>query len=145
MLKPKITIWVNFGGSCKRKCWLILWQFGVFYGQLLYLHTLPFGIFSPFLVRCTNKDLAILAVSRVKNANFFQFVLQTYLQNRNIGPRWSVGRFLGRSRMSQSGTPADSSFFVIAPLLLVTDLSKLFIIPSNFYHSISQFLSILTP
>jgi hypothetical protein len=28
IFKPKIPIWVNFGGSCIRRCWHILWPFG---------------------------------------------------------------------------------------------------------------------
>jgi hypothetical protein len=37
--KPKIPIWVNFGGSCNGKCWYIrsiLLPFGLFYGHLVY-------------------------------------------------------------------------------------------------------------
>jgi hypothetical protein len=29
--KPKIPFWVNFGGSCNRRCLYILWPFGIFY------------------------------------------------------------------------------------------------------------------
>jgi hypothetical protein len=36
IFKPKIPIWVNFGGSCNERCWYILWLFGIFYGQLVY-------------------------------------------------------------------------------------------------------------
>jgi hypothetical protein len=46
IFKPKIQIWVNFGGSWNEKCWYI-------YGHLGCLTTLwyilgPFGIFFPF-------------------------------------------------------------------------------------------------
>jgi hypothetical protein len=34
-LKPKIPIWVNFGGSCNGRCWYILRQFGLFCGHLV--------------------------------------------------------------------------------------------------------------
>jgi hypothetical protein len=41
IFKPEIPIWVNFGGSCNGRCWsilrlflYILWQFGIFYGNL---------------------------------------------------------------------------------------------------------------
>jgi hypothetical protein len=30
IIKPKIPIWVNFGGSCDGRCWYILWSFGLF-------------------------------------------------------------------------------------------------------------------
>jgi hypothetical protein len=30
--KPKIPIWVIFGGSCNGRCWHILLPFGLFYG-----------------------------------------------------------------------------------------------------------------
>jgi hypothetical protein len=36
VFKPKIPIWVNFGGSCNGSCWYILWPFGLFYGHLVY-------------------------------------------------------------------------------------------------------------
>jgi hypothetical protein len=32
VFKPKIQIWVNFGGSCNGRCWYILWTLGPFYG-----------------------------------------------------------------------------------------------------------------
>jgi hypothetical protein len=41
--KPKVPIWVNFGGPYNGRCWHIFWQFG-----LLYLH--PFGVFYVHLV-----------------------------------------------------------------------------------------------
>jgi hypothetical protein len=31
--KPKIQIWVNFGGPCSEKSWYILWPFGIFHGH----------------------------------------------------------------------------------------------------------------
>jgi hypothetical protein len=33
VFKPKIQIWVSFGGSCNRKSWCILWALGLFYGH----------------------------------------------------------------------------------------------------------------
>jgi hypothetical protein len=30
IFKPKIQIWVNFGGSCNQRCCYILWPFGLF-------------------------------------------------------------------------------------------------------------------
>jgi hypothetical protein len=33
--KPKIPIWVNFGGSCNGRCCYILWSFGIFYDHLV--------------------------------------------------------------------------------------------------------------
>jgi hypothetical protein len=38
----KSPIWVNFAGSCNRRCWYILWPFCIYY--------LPFGIFYGHLV-----------------------------------------------------------------------------------------------
>jgi hypothetical protein len=35
IFKPKIPIWVNFGGPKIGKCWNILWPFGMFYGHLV--------------------------------------------------------------------------------------------------------------
>jgi hypothetical protein len=40
IFKPKVPIWVNFGGSCNGRYWYILWPFGQHILQ-------PFGIFVP--------------------------------------------------------------------------------------------------
>jgi hypothetical protein len=61
IFKPKIPIWVNFGGPLNGKCWFILRPFGIFnarplgkfYGHLVYFTAMsniliylhPFGIF----------------------------------------------------------------------------------------------------
>jgi hypothetical protein len=66
IFKPKITIWVNFGGSCNGRCWNILGPFGMFYvrpfslfcGHLVYFMVIWY-IF-PVLVFCTNENLATL-------------------------------------------------------------------------------------
>jgi hypothetical protein len=54
VFKPKIQIWVHFGGYCNGRClfyghlvhftvfWYILWTFGIFCGNLLYFSR--FGI-----------------------------------------------------------------------------------------------------
>jgi hypothetical protein len=34
MFKPKIQIWVNFGGCWNEKAWYIVWPLGIFYGHL---------------------------------------------------------------------------------------------------------------
>jgi hypothetical protein len=33
--KPKIPDWVYFGGPLNRKCWYILWSFGIFYNHFV--------------------------------------------------------------------------------------------------------------
>jgi hypothetical protein len=38
IFKPKIPIWVNFGGPYIGKCLYILWPFGIFYGHLGYFY-----------------------------------------------------------------------------------------------------------
>jgi hypothetical protein len=70
IFKPKIPLWVNFGGPWVGKCWYILWPFGIFYGYLGYFMTIwyilcSFGTFCPVLVLCTNKNLATLSASHV--------------------------------------------------------------------------------
>jgi hypothetical protein len=50
ILKPKIQIRANFGGSCNGRCWYILWTFGLFYGHLVYFKDIwsilwTFGLF----------------------------------------------------------------------------------------------------
>jgi hypothetical protein len=72
VLKPKIQIWVNFGGSCNRRCWYMLWTLGPFYGLLLYFMDIwnsssKFGIFIPVLVFCTKKNLATLYACSIKH------------------------------------------------------------------------------
>jgi hypothetical protein len=64
IFKPKIPVWVNFGGCCDGRFWYILWPFGIFYGRQSYL--LLFGIFKgnsvhfTVLVSRTKKNLATL-------------------------------------------------------------------------------------
>jgi hypothetical protein len=53
IFKPKIPIWVNFGGSRNGRCWYILWPIGLFYVHLVYSVSIwymlwLFGIFFPF-------------------------------------------------------------------------------------------------
>jgi hypothetical protein len=36
IFRPKIPIWVNFGGPCNGRCWYILWTFDLFYGYFVY-------------------------------------------------------------------------------------------------------------
>jgi hypothetical protein len=65
LFKPKIPIWVHFGGSCNGRCWYILWPFGLFYGHLVYFVVIwyilsLFGIFFEVLAYCTKKNLATL-------------------------------------------------------------------------------------
>jgi hypothetical protein len=61
VFKPKIQIWVNFGGSLNGRCWYILWTLGPFYGLLLYFMDIWYrlwksGIFSPGLVFSAKKS-----------------------------------------------------------------------------------------
>jgi hypothetical protein len=58
VFKPKIQIWVNFGGSCSGWCWYILRTLGPFYGFLLYIMEIWYIV--PVLVFCTKKNLATL-------------------------------------------------------------------------------------
>jgi hypothetical protein len=78
IFKPEIQIWVNFGGSFNRRCWYILWPFGIFQDHIVYLmaiwyisrsyskfcgHLVYFMVnlyIFPVLVCCTKKNLATL-------------------------------------------------------------------------------------
>jgi hypothetical protein len=65
LFEPKISIWVNFGRSCNRRCWYVLWPFGIFYRHLGYFMTILytlclFGTFFLVWVYCVDKDLATL-------------------------------------------------------------------------------------
>jgi hypothetical protein len=60
-----IQIWVNFGGSCNKRCLYIIWPFGLFYGHVVNFidiwYICPrFCIFSSVLLCCTKKILATL-------------------------------------------------------------------------------------
>jgi hypothetical protein len=66
--KPKISIWVNFGGPL---IGYILWPFGIFYRHLGYFMTIwyfscSFGTFFPVWVIFTQKNLATLRRSSIK-------------------------------------------------------------------------------
>jgi hypothetical protein len=55
ILKPKILIWVIFGGICNGSGWYIVWPFGLFYGNLVYFEAIwyilrLFGIFCRHLI-----------------------------------------------------------------------------------------------
>jgi hypothetical protein len=51
IFKPKIPIWVNFGGSCNGRRWYILWPSGLFYGHcgmfFLFWYVVPRKIWQP--------------------------------------------------------------------------------------------------
>jgi hypothetical protein len=66
VLKPKIQIWVKFGGPEKGKCWYILWSFGIF--LVIWYILWSFGnvvviwyiYFPSFLYQGVKKNLATL-------------------------------------------------------------------------------------
>jgi hypothetical protein len=65
IFKPKIQIWVNFGGPLFGKCLHASWPFGIVYRNLRYLMTIryilcSFGTFFPILVPLAIKNLATL-------------------------------------------------------------------------------------
>jgi hypothetical protein len=62
IFKPKIQLWVNFGGSYNRRCWYILCPFGRFCGHLV--HYLVIWHIFPVLVCCDKKNLATLYESK---------------------------------------------------------------------------------
>jgi hypothetical protein len=70
VFEPNIPIWINFGGPCDRRCWYILWPFGlfdghlaIFYGVLVYF-MVSWYIF-PVLASFIKKNLATLAASSI--------------------------------------------------------------------------------
>jgi hypothetical protein len=65
ILRPKIPIWVYFGGPWNGKCWYILWPFGIIYDHLVNYMAVwycmwSFGILFPFWYAWTMKNLATL-------------------------------------------------------------------------------------
>jgi hypothetical protein len=60
ILRPKIAIWVNFGGACNRWCWYIVRTFGLLYSHLIYFMVIwyilrQFGTYIPFWYITTRK------------------------------------------------------------------------------------------
>jgi hypothetical protein len=52
IFRPKIAVWINFGGPCNGRYSYISWTFGLFYGHLIYFMDIwyilwYFGIFFP--------------------------------------------------------------------------------------------------
>jgi hypothetical protein len=50
IFKPKIPIWVNFGGSPHGRRWYILRLFGLFYGQLVYFKAIWYFLWSSRII-----------------------------------------------------------------------------------------------
>jgi hypothetical protein len=50
VFKPKIQIWVNYGGSCNGRRWYILWTLGPFFGLGLLLYFMDIWYSSWFVV-----------------------------------------------------------------------------------------------
>jgi hypothetical protein len=69
VFKPKIQIWVNFGGPQHEKCLYVLWPSGIIYSHLVkfmfvWYSLWSFGIFFPFWYVWTKKNLATLLRQR---------------------------------------------------------------------------------
>jgi hypothetical protein len=73
--KPKIPIWVNFGGSFDGRCWYgrlvyfmaiwyILQPFGIFYAHLIIFVNLE--CFFSFLICCTKKNMATIRLPNLQ-------------------------------------------------------------------------------
>jgi hypothetical protein len=60
--KLKIPFWVNFRGSCKGRCWNMLWPFGQFLGHLVNVFC-GHLVYFPVLVCCTMKNSVTLGES----------------------------------------------------------------------------------
>jgi hypothetical protein len=96
IFKPKIPIWINFGGPCNGRCLYILWTFGIFsaiwytYFTAIWNIWLQFGNFSPFGMlhqeksgnpdfrpanQCANEN-SICRSERKKNSSEILFWLQ---------------------------------------------------------------------
>jgi hypothetical protein len=87
VFKPKIQIWVNFGGSCNGRCWYILWTLSPFYSLLLYFMDIwKFGIFFQVLVFCTKKNLSTLVNNVIKTTKLLVGSVSAMFWSRiNIG------------------------------------------------------------
>jgi hypothetical protein len=74
IFKPKIQIWVNFGGPWNGKYWQILWSFGIFYGHLANV-VIVWYIFSHFgsLSREKSGNPAVRTILRTLLRSFHPF------------------------------------------------------------------------
>jgi hypothetical protein len=61
IFKPKIPVWVNFGGPWNGKYWYMLWTFGIVCGHLV--------DFFPFWYVWTTKNLSTLLCSLPRYSN----------------------------------------------------------------------------
>jgi hypothetical protein len=85
IFKPKIPIWVNFGGPWNGKVWYSLWQFEIYITAIWYI-LWPFGNlaaiwcnFPLFWVHCVKKNLATLFSHRI------DFFIVTELKRISFG------------------------------------------------------------
>jgi hypothetical protein len=67
IFKPKLPIWVHFGGPLNRKCWHILWTFGLYYGHFVYFIAVWHTLWS--LDICISTCFAMLY--QVKSGKYF--------------------------------------------------------------------------
>jgi thiol-disulfide isomerase/thioredoxin len=101
IFKPKIPIWVNFGGPWIGKCryiirpfWNILREFGIFYDHLVH-----FAFIFPVLVSHTKRNLATLGVtvdSFRRQRQTFDYILRRSANCTFVGVR--VGYLHGTPR-----------------------------------------------
>jgi hypothetical protein len=62
IFKPRIPIWVNFGGSYSGRCWYILRPFGLFCCHTVYFMAIwyilwPFGVYFPTFLYATTRKI----------------------------------------------------------------------------------------
>jgi hypothetical protein len=119
IFKPKIPIWVNFGGPDNGRCWYILWRFSLFCGNLVsyvdfYGH---FISFFPVLVYCTERNLAT-----PNSTGNRRFVLTSGL-NRNGINLFILVRFL--SRTCEIGLAFQSGQLVELFTFFITEVAQI--------------------
>jgi hypothetical protein len=81
IFKPKIQIWVHFGGPWNGECWYILWSFGMIHGHSVHFVVIWY-VFPGFGILCEEKsgnpggcpvwqDLLFWRVEKSQNNPFF--------------------------------------------------------------------------
>jgi hypothetical protein len=98
IFKPKIPIWVNFGRSCNWRYWYFCDSFvhsnDIFYSHLLHFVAIcyllwSFGIVSPVLVCCTDKNLATLQHGTSAFVGLEKMLSSFFTSCRDVLSRWT--------------------------------------------------------
>jgi hypothetical protein len=119
IFRPKLAIWVNFGGPCKGRCWYILWTFGLFYSHLIFVFyglLVYFVVFNLFGI--LKKNLATLKQERDVLLTNMQLVLE------HRSARFTNAKFSSNGSKDSSWLQSGNEDFHLVEILF--PISRLF-------------------